>query len=90
MKTDYTQYEPYNHNHSQERADLNYDNLSKEEQLQFDLQLSDGDNVILKKRLAEYERRINKAIEIVVPFKDDDNGIALMVFKALMNDLSGV
>ena len=87
-KTDYTQYEAYNHNHSQERSDLNYDNLSKKKRLQIDLTLSESDNVNKDKRIETLESRINKAIEILEPFEDGDSALVGMALKALRGDLN--
>jgi hypothetical protein len=78
---------PYNNNHSQEREELNYDNLSQLEQLQIDLTFSYIDNVNKDKRIETLESRINKAIEILEPF-EEQNGIALIALKALRGDLN--
>jgi len=79
---------PYNHNHSEERKDLNYDNLSKKKRLQIDLTFSYIDNVKKDKRIETLESRINKAIEILEPFEDGESSLPMRALKALRGDLN--
>jgi len=78
---------PYNDNHSQDREELDYNNLSKKKRLQIDLTFSYIDNVNKDKRIETLESRINKAIEILEP-SEENIGVVLMALKSLRGDLN--